>query len=214
MKLFRRFRNLGRNLIRKQGVEKAGRSSLSKVFRREPGLLRRYGFTQASARPVGAFIFLWRVKVGEGGGVVAWRHSTSLSFSLEKHNKRGELDSTRLSFTFARKLSGQNLFSGKEKTMDRSSSVPSPFRLLIRRISWLEVLASRSFFKNSPNKIMIFSFTFYQLTWKEKRKWEEDTDKDFSKWRIDGQFREGKGGWRIRGGRVGYRNTSRPRVST
>lgn len=166
MKLFRRFRNLGRNLIRKQGVEKAGRSSLSKVFRREPGLLRRYGFTQASARPVGAFIFLWRVKVGEGGGVVAWRHSTSLSFSLEKHNKRGELDSTRLSFTFARKLSGQNLFSGKEKTesTDRSFSVPSPFRLLIRRISWLEVLASRSFLKNSPNS---------SINWRGRRRGSE-----------------------------------------
>lgn len=175
MKLFRRFRNLGRNLIRKQGVEKAGRSSLSKVFRREPGLLRRYGFTQASARPVGAFIFLWRVKVGEGGGVVAWRHSTSLSFSLEKHNKRGELDSTRLSFTFARKLSGQNLFSGKEKTesTDRSSSVPSPFRLLIRRISWLEVLASRSFLKNSREiKNPQWSSPF-SINWRGRRRGSE-----------------------------------------
>lgn len=57
------FRNLDRNLAREPEniyiyiylrwrgeVGKARRSSLSKVFRREPGLLRRYGFTQASER--------------------------------------------------------------------------------------------------------------------------------------------------------------------
>ena len=59
------FRNLDHNLAREPEniyiyiyiylrwrgeVGKARRSSLSKVFRREPGLLRRYGFTQASER--------------------------------------------------------------------------------------------------------------------------------------------------------------------